>query len=96
MVKIVRQGPCWTLIRASWLCVQRASCQESIARSSRANRLKMDGSENVLFTFAKAFHRGSGLWLVSGYSYDGSDITRALERMRTPLQLTLESPSAAA
>lgn len=86
MVSIIRQGPGWTLLRASWLCVQRASCQPAAAQSVRFNKLKMDGTENVLFTFAKAFHKGSGIWLISGYAHDGSDIARAIERMRVPLQ----------
>jgi len=82
MIKMIRQGPGWALIRASWLCVQRASCETNAAKSLRSNELDMSGGENVLFTFAKAFHKGSGIWLVSGYAYDGSDLSRALDRMK--------------
>jgi hypothetical protein len=85
MLKVIAQGPNWVKVRASWPCVQRASCEPGLARSTRRNGLRMDGSENVLCTFAKAFHRGSGIWLVSGDSArEGGDVSRALEQMRTP------------
>jgi hypothetical protein len=82
-VSILAKGPGWARVRASWLCVQRASCEPRLARSTRRNGLVMDGGENVLFTLAKAYHRGSGIWLIKGDSQrDGSDVTRAIERMR--------------
>jgi hypothetical protein len=85
MVTIIEQGPHWARIRASWACIQRASCMPELAKSTRRNGMKMDGSENVLFTLARAFHKGSGIWLIKGDSmHDGSDISRAVERMRTP------------
>jgi hypothetical protein len=83
MVTVIERGPNFAKVRASWSCVQRASCEQRLAKSTRRNWLRMDGSENVLFTLAKAYHRGSGIWIVKGDSQrDGSDVTRAIERMR--------------
>ena len=91
MVKIIEEGPHWARIRASWLCVQRASCERAWASSCRRNRPTMDGSENVLFTFAKAYHKGSGLWLIKGDTLrDGGDIGTAVERMRRPWSPSIE------
>lgn len=83
-LRVIRTGPCWALIRATRSVVQRASADTSRANSTRGCHIRLDGSENLLFTMAKAFHKGCGLWLISGYAQDQSDVLRALERMKTP------------
>lgn len=37
------------------------------------------GGEVCLFTYAKAYYRGGGWWLISGYSSDGSDVAEVLQ-----------------
>lgn len=87
-LRVIRTGPAWALIRATKTVVQRASADTSRAYSTRGCHLRLDGSENLLFTMAKSFHRGFGLWLIKGYAHDQSDVLRALERMKTPILAT--------
>jgi hypothetical protein len=87
-LRVIRTGPAWALIRATKTVVQRASADTSRAYSTRGCHLRLDGSENLLFTMSKAFHKGCGLWLIKGYAHDQSDVLRALERMKTPILAT--------
>lgn len=74
--------PTWTRIRASWRCVQRALFDKNAARSDRHRHVIMvPGEANLLHSGAKAVYQGSGLWVVYGYTADGSDVTSAIQTM---------------
>ena len=80
MVRVIGRGKTWLRIRASWQIVQRASWQEDVRYAPRRQVL-MDGSANLFVGGSMGYHKGSGLWVMSGYSPDGSDVKQALEAM---------------
>lgn len=38
---------------------------------------------NLLFTGAKAYYLGGGWWRISGYSWDGGDVDKVLDRLNS-------------
>ncbi|MBK6616563.1 hypothetical protein [Ottowia sp.] len=82
MLKIIEKHAAWARVRGSWSVVQRAAWQENQRYSSKRH-LRMDGSENLLTGGAKAYHKScNGIWLISGYAADGSDVDKALAAMQ--------------
>ena len=37
---------------------------------------------NLLITGAKAYYRGGGWWIISGYSQDGMDVTKIIDILK--------------
>jgi hypothetical protein len=80
-MKMIKSGKTWALVRVKTSIVQKCSCDGRIARSD-ANLMRMDGSENCAFTFAKMYYKGGGIWQISGYNSDGSDFQRVIDKMK--------------
>ena len=82
MVHIIERGKTYARIRASRSIVQRAYWEES-KRYSRKCHLVLDGTGNLLVGGSKAYRKSNnGIWVISGYAQDGSDIKQALKAMK--------------
>ena len=82
MVHVIEQGRTYARIRASWKTVQRA-CWDEAKRYSDKCHLDMEGGENLLVGGAKAYKKtNNGIWLISGYAENGSDVKTALDAMK--------------
>lgn len=82
MVHVIERGRTFARIRASWRTVQRA-CWDEKKRYSDKCHLDMEGGENLLTGGAKAYKKtNNGIWVISGYAADGSDVKTALDAMK--------------
>lgn len=82
MIHVIEQGRTHARVRASWRTVQRA-CWDKTKRYSDKCHLDMKGGENLLTGGAKAYNKtNNGIWLISGYAADGSDVKVALDAMK--------------
>lgn len=76
-MRILSFGPKWAKVRATHQeMLDRAvngRLDPSRLGSSQAV-IQTDGSETLMYTYAKAYYRGGGVWLISGYKQDSSDV----------------------
>lgn len=79
MLTVIECGPNFAKVRRPWSCVLRASCEQRLVKSTRRNELRMDGSESVLFTLAKAYHRARA----SGSSRSTANATAVMSPARS-------------
>ena len=59
----------------------RATLDQMKTVAAAPSQFRLDRNEQSLFTYAKAYYRHGGWWWVRGYDYDGTDVTRVLDRL---------------
>lgn len=69
-----------TIARRRWAKVKLPLATIKLV-AAQPERFELRDSEQCLFTYAKAYYRGGGWWLIAGYSENGSDVLRVLDAL---------------
>lgn len=74
-MKVISQGPGWAKVRASLRVMKNIFMTEM-----PKNYCMEVNNEVLLFTGAKAFYKGGGIWLLSGYTQN--DVPNAIAKIQ--------------